>query len=187
MQTQRRVRDDKSPAYHVVQQEFAEDVVSIPVFQRVEIDAWRSNVSGIRTDATEYTTANLQDWILSDGGDTIVIGLTQEPDSMWGLIATLSAQRLVERGGHWRLVHSVQLRFPARFAKAAVYLGKRFRKKESITVREGDTIYDAYGYRTQLESGVVFIDGAGDEVTYAGQGAVNMKQLTVKYVLTPFT
>jgi hypothetical protein len=77
------LREDRVAAYNTVQQEFAKDVVSIPVFQRAEAEAWSSNLTGIRPDPTEYATANLHEWALADGGDTIVIGMTQEPDSLW--------------------------------------------------------------------------------------------------------
>ena len=54
------IRDDRIAAYNTVQQEFAKDVVSIPVFQRAEAEAWSANLDGIRADPTEYATTNLQ-------------------------------------------------------------------------------------------------------------------------------
>ena len=67
------------------------------MFQRAEAEAWSANLEGIRPDATEYATANLHEWKLTDGGDTIVIGMTQEPDSMLALVSSMAAQRLVDR------------------------------------------------------------------------------------------
>ena len=78
-----------------MQQEFAKDVVSIPVFQRAEAEAWSANLEGPDPDPTEYTTWNLHEWKLADGGDTIVIGMTQEPDSMWPPVSSMAASALV--------------------------------------------------------------------------------------------
>ena len=91
------LRKDRIPAYDLVQKEFAKDVVSIPVFQRAEAEAWNANLEGIRPDANEYATANLHEWKLADGGDTIVIGMTQEPDSMLSLVSSMAAEKLVDR------------------------------------------------------------------------------------------
>ena len=91
------LREDRIAAYDLVQKEFAKDVVSIPVFQRAEAEAWSANLEGIRPDANEYATANLHEWKLADGGDTIVIGMTQEPDSMLSLVSSMAAQKLVDR------------------------------------------------------------------------------------------
>ncbi len=89
------LREDRMAAYDIVQEEFARDVVSIPLFQRAEAEAWSANLEGVRPDPTEYATTNLHEWTLADGGDTIVIGMTQEPDSMLALVSSMAAQRLV--------------------------------------------------------------------------------------------
>ena len=58
------LREDRVAAYNTVQQEFAKDVVSIPVFQRAEAEAWSANLEGIRADPTEYATTNLAECCL---------------------------------------------------------------------------------------------------------------------------
>ena len=66
------------------QKEFAKDMVSLPLFQRVEAEAWSKNLEGIKTSTRPSTrTASAKDWKLTDGGDTVVIGFSQEPASMF--------------------------------------------------------------------------------------------------------
>ncbi len=61
-------------------------MVSLPLFQRAEAEAWSSNLEGFKVDPTEYGTASAADWSLADGGDTIVVGFSQEPTSMFNLM-----------------------------------------------------------------------------------------------------
>ncbi len=77
------LREDRAAAYNIVQQEFAKDVVSIPVFQRAEAEAWSTNLEGPTPMRPNMPPGTLPKWTLADGGDTIVIGMTQEPDSLW--------------------------------------------------------------------------------------------------------
>ena len=79
-------REDRIAAYNTVQQHFAEDMVSLPLFQRAEAEAWSKNMEGLVVDPTEYGTASAAQWRLTDGGDTIVIGFSQEPASMFSLV-----------------------------------------------------------------------------------------------------
>ena len=39
--------------------------------------------------------AKASQWSLSDGGDTIVVAMTQEPDSLWGLVSSMAASAYV--------------------------------------------------------------------------------------------
>ena len=66
-------KEDRAVQYDIFQKEFAKDVVSIPLFQRAEAEAWSTNLTGPMIDPTEYSSWNLPEWKLTDGGDTIVI------------------------------------------------------------------------------------------------------------------
>jgi len=88
-------RDARIAAYNIVQQEFAKDMVSLPLFQRVEAEAWGLNLDGPAPDPTEYASANAAKWTLKDGGDTIVYGLSQEPASMFTLVEQAAAEAQV--------------------------------------------------------------------------------------------
>jgi len=181
------VRDERIAAYDIVQQEFAKDVVSIPVFQRAEAEAWSSNLTGIRPDATEYATTNLQEWALADGGDTIVIGMTQEPDSMWNLVSSMAAQRLVDRPAVGVLYSQYNYDFQPGLQGELSTLESGLAVNEAVEVTAGDKVYDATGAPVELAAGVKVIDSEGNEVEYSGEGTVKMNQLTVTYKLNPFT
>lgn len=181
------VRDERVAAYNTVQQEFAKDVVSIPVFQRAEAEAWSSNLTGIRPDATEYATTNLQEWALADGGDTIVIGMTQEPDSMWSLVSSMAAQRLVDRAAVGVLYSQYNYDFQPGLQGELSTLESGLATNEAVEVTAGDLVYDATGAPVELAAGVKVFDSEGNEVEYSGEGTVSMNQLTVTYKLNPFT
>lgn len=181
------VRDERIAAYNTVQQEFAKDVVSIPVFQRAEAEAWSSNLTGIRPDATEYATTNLQEWALADGGDTIVIGMTQEPDSMWSLVSSMAAQRLVDRPAVGVLYSQYNYDFQPSLQGELSTLESGLATNDAVEVTAGDLVYDATGAPVELAAGVKVFDSEGNEVEYSGEGTVSMNQLTVTYKLNPFT
>jgi ABC-type transport system substrate-binding protein len=181
------IREERIAAYDIVQREFAKDVVSIPVFQRAEAEAWGSNLTGIIPDATEYATTNLHEWALADGGDTIVIGMTQEPDSMWSLVSSMAAQRLVDRAAVGVLYSQYNYDFQPGLQGELSTLESGLATNEVVEVTAGDKVYDATGTPVELAAGVRVIDSEGNEVEYGGEGTVQMNQLTVTYRLKPFT
>ncbi|MFN3982215.1 MAG: ABC transporter substrate-binding protein [Caldilinea sp.] len=181
------IREERIAAYDIVQREFAKDVVSIPVFQRAEAEAWSSSLTGIIPDATEYATTNLHEWALADGGDTIVIGMTQEPDSMWSLVSSMAAQRLVDRAAVGVLYSQYNYDFQPGLQGELSTLESGLASNEVVEVTAGDKVYDATGMAVELAAGVRVIDSEGNEVEYSGEGTVQMNQLTVTYKLKPFT
>ncbi|GIV67262.1 ABC transporter substrate-binding protein [Caldilinea sp.] len=181
------IREERIAAYDIVQREFAKDVVSIPVFQRAEAQAWSSSLSGVRPDPTEYATANLHEWELADGGDTIVIGMTQEPDSMWALVSSMAAQRLVDRPGVGMLYTQYSYDFQPALQDPLSTLESGLATNDVVEVSAGDKVYDATGAPVELAAGVRVIDSEGNEVEYSGEGTVQMNQLTVTYKLKPAT
>ncbi|MFN3331187.1 MAG: ABC transporter substrate-binding protein [Caldilinea sp.] len=181
------IREERIANYDIVQREFAKDVVSIPVFQRAEAEAWSSKLSGVRPDETEYATANLHEWALSDGGDTIVIGMTQEPDSMWSLVSSMAAQRLVDRPAVGLINTQYSYDFQPALQDPLSTLESGLASNDVVEVTAGDLVYDATGLPVELAAGVVVFDSEGNEVEYSGEGTVQMNQLTVTYKLKPFT
>lgn len=181
------IREERIAAYDIVQREFAKDVVSIPVFQRAEAQAWSSNLIGVRPDPTEYATANLHEWELADGGDTIVIGMTQEPDSMWALVSSMAAQRLVDRPGVGMLYTQYGYDFQPVLQDPLSTIENGLATNDVVEVSAGDKVYDATGTPVELAAGVRVIDSEGNEVEYSGEGTVQMNQLTVTYKLKPAT
>ncbi len=87
-------KDERLKQYDLVQQEFAKDMISIPVFQRVEATGANKNLKGLKLDPNEYFSASADQWELP-GKDTVVIGLGQEPASMFSLQESAAVQRVV--------------------------------------------------------------------------------------------
>lgn len=182
------LREDRVAAYNTVQQEFAKDVVSIPVFQRAEAEAWSSNLTGILPDATEYATANIAEWALADGGDTIVIGMTQEPDSLWATISSMAASALVRMAiDNERTWTQYDYDFQARLQTELSTLESGLAVNNDVEANAGDTVYNTAGEPVALEEGVLVFDKDNNEVTFDGTTAVPMKQLVVTYKMNPFT
>jgi ABC-type transport system substrate-binding protein len=181
------IREDRVTAYDAVQKEFAADVVSIPVFQRAEAEAWRAELSGIRPDANEYATANLHEWALEDGGDTIVIGMTQEPDSMFALVSSMAAQRLVDRPAKGMSYSTYDYDFQPVLQDGLSTVESGLATNTVVEAAAGDMVYDAAGDTVELAAGVTVIDAEGNEVEYSGEGTVSMLQLVVTYKLQDFT
>src|SRR5512138_3267529 len=85
-------REKHNTAYKTVWKDFAEDMVSLPMFQRAEAEAWSKKLEGLKSDPTEYATASAANWKLTDGRDTVVIGFSQEPASMFTLVESAAVQ-----------------------------------------------------------------------------------------------
>jgi ABC-type transport system substrate-binding protein len=189
------VREERIPAYDILQEEFAKDVVSIPLFQRAEAEAWSTNLTGPDPDATEYTTWNLNEWTLADGGDTIVIGMTQEPDSMWSPVSSMAASRLVRMatgdtggggGGRTYLQRNYDFQ-PWFFQEQLSTLEAGLATNSDVEVAAGDMVYSLDGEPVTLEAGVTVFDNTATEVEYDGSSPLTMKQLVVTYPFKNFT
>ncbi len=52
-------RDERIAAYDILQKEFSKDMVSLPLFQRVEAEAWNPKLEGMKVSPTEYATKSV--------------------------------------------------------------------------------------------------------------------------------
>jgi ABC-type transport system substrate-binding protein len=181
------LREDRVAAYDILQREFAKDVVSIPVFNRAEAEAWSANLEGILPDATEYATTNLHEWTLADGGDTIVIGMTQEPDSMLALVSSMAAQRLVDRPAKGVIYTQYSYDFQPGLQGTLSTIESGLATNDTVEVAAGDMVYNTSGDTVELAAGVSVFDADGNVVEYTGDGTVPMKQLVVTYQLQDYT
>jgi ABC-type transport system substrate-binding protein len=181
-------REDRAAAYNIVQEEFAKDMVSFPLFQRAEAEAWSANLQGSAADPTEYATWNLNEWTLLDGGDTIVIGMTQEPDTMWSLVSSMAAQRLVVLPtGNGRVWFEKNYDFQPWLQTELSTVESGLATNSDVEVAAGDTVYSKEGEPVELAEGVALFNAAGEEVTYDGTSPLTMKQLVVTYQFNDYT
>jgi ABC-type transport system substrate-binding protein len=74
--------EERQKQYVTVQEEFSKDMVSLPLFQRLEATAYNKALTGIKPDATEYWSANAHE-LEMPGKTTIVAALGQEPASLF--------------------------------------------------------------------------------------------------------
>lgn len=180
------VREERIAAYDIVQENFANDMVSLPLFQRAEAEAWSLNLEGIVVNETEYATASAAGWTLADGGDTIVVGFSQEPASMHNLVESAAVQRQIAQigvgVGNTQYSYDFQPVLQAELSTIESGLATN----EMVDVAPGDMIYSADGEPVELAEGTRYVlDGVTTE--YDGSSALQLPQLTVTYSLNPYT
>ncbi|HMN26838.1 MAG TPA: ABC transporter substrate-binding protein, partial [Caldilineaceae bacterium] len=162
------------------------DMVSIPLFQRAEAEAWSNNLQGLVVDPTEYGTASADKWTLADGGDTVVMGLSQEPASMWGLVESAAVARQVAQMGYG--VGNTQYNYDYQpvLQKELSTIEAGLATNEMVDVKAGDMVYNADGEPVPLEAGTKVLVN-GESVEYDGTSTLQLPQLVVNYELNPFT
>lgn len=179
-------RDERIAAYNVVQTEFAKDMVSLPLFQRAEAEAWSLNLEGLRTTPTGYGTASAADWKLADGGDTIVLGFSQEPASMFDLVESAAVQAMISEMGKGVYNTEYDYDYQPVLQDGLSTVEAGLAKVEKVAVKAGDTVYSKAGEPVELAEGVeLLIDG--ETVVYDGSSELMMDQQTVTYKWKPYT
>ena len=181
------IRDERIAAYRVFQEEFAKDMSSIPAFQRVEADAFSTKLEGIRTSPSEYASASAKDWRLSDGGDTVVIGFSQEPADMFTLIESGAEQRQAAQIGIGVVNTQFDYDYQPALQDPLSTVESGLAKNDAVDVKAGDMVYDSSGAAIKLEKGVKVFDADGNEIEYDGSSPLKMKQLTVTYKFKAYT
>jgi len=181
------LREERMPAYDTFMKEFAKDVVSIPLFQRVEAEAWSNNLEGLRVSPTEYGSASAKDWKLADGGDTVIVGFSQEPASMFRLVesAAVNAQAVQIGVGVVNTQYDYDYQPALQDPLSTIESG--LSKNDAVDVKAGDKVYDASGAAVELAKGVKVFDAEGNEVEYDGSSPLQMKQLTATYKFKDYT
>jgi len=179
-------RDARIAAYNAVQEEFAKDMVSLPLFQRAEAEAWSNNLEGLVVDPTEYGTASAANWSLADGGDTIVLGFSQEPASMWSLVESAAVQAQIAQMGIGVGNTQYSYDYQPVLQDGMSTLESGLAVSETVDVQPGDIVYTADGAPEALAEGTrILIDG--EVVEYDGSSPLQLPQLTVTYRLIPYT
>ncbi len=176
------IKDERIAAYTVVQQEFTKDVPSIPLFNRTDTYAYNAKLTGFApTPGESYYNYNVQDWAL-DGTDTIIIGFTQEPASLFTLVEDAFVAQLAATMIRPAQVTSLNYDFQPVLIKQLATIENGATTNNDVEVKEGDKVVDANGEVVELAAGVKIKNAAGEEVEYAG-GTVTMKQLVSKFEL----
>ncbi|MEI7645572.1 MAG: ABC transporter substrate-binding protein [Chloroflexales bacterium] len=173
-------RNERIKQYVIAQQEFTKDMVSLPLFNRAEAAAATNRFEGFKPNSTEYYTANADSWAVKDG-DTLVLGFSQEPASMWGTVESSASLRtaayLISTPGATQYNYDYQpvaqkAPFPTIESGAA--------KNEDVEVKADDMVWTTAGDAAALTKGVEVTTADGSTVKY-DSGTLKMKRLTVTY------
>ena len=181
------VREDRIKAYDTFQKEFSKDMVSLPLFQRVEADAWNNKLEGIKTSPTEYAMSSAANWKMSDGSDTVVIGFSQEPASMFTLVESSAVEKQASQIGIGLLNTQYNYDYQPAVQDPLSTVESGLSKNGVVDVKPGDMVYSSAGKAVKLEKGVKVFDADGNEVEYDGSSPLKMKQLTSTYKFKDYT
>ncbi len=170
-------RNERIRQYAIVQEEFTKDMVSLPLFNRLEAYAASKRLLNFKPNPTEYYTANADEWELTSG-DTLVLGFTQEPQTMWSLIESAAVQRIASNllGVPATTSYDYDYQPVGLDGLSTIESGRA--TNVDVEVKEGDTVWNTDGEAVPLAPGVEITTADGETITYQG-GTVKMKQLTV--------
>ena len=173
-------REDRKVAYDSFQKLFGEEMVSFPLFQRAEAEAWSKNLEGVVTSETEYATASAFDWTLVDGSDTLIVGFSQEPASMFDLVESAAVQRQASQLGRTLYNTQYDYDYQANLQDGLSTLESGKATNTMVPVVAGDMVYNVAGEPVELAEGVeVMVDGA--PMAWDGTSALELPQLVVTY------
>jgi ABC-type transport system substrate-binding protein len=175
------VQEDRIKAYTIVQAEFTKDVPSIPLFNRTETFAYAADMTGFApTPGQEYYNYNIQEWA-RPGQDTIIVGFTQEPASLFTLVEDAFVANIAYQ--FIRPAQEIHLNYEFKnspVTKDLPTLENGGTTNNDVEVKEGDMVVDANGDPVALAAGVKIKNAAGEEVEYTS-GTVTMKQLVSRF------
>ncbi len=189
--------NERKKQYAIVQEEFAKDMVSLPLFQRAEAAAYNKNLKGIKFDATQYYPASVTDWELP-GKDTVVLGLSQEPSSLFGLVEDSYATSLVNQFLFSQDItgYNYDYQGPGMVDQKLPKIDNGGAKLVEVAVKDGDKLVNSTGDIGTFKGGKL-LDGDGKELTAKVKNlkgeeidlkeGVMMPQLAVTFKFVPRT
>lgn len=173
-------REERKRQYAIVQEEFTNDMVSLPLFNRVNTEAASTNLVNFKSNPTENYTSNAYEWELADGGDEVVLGFSQEPSTLFyrteatdNIGNIMNLIKSLDATGYSYDYQPVALQQLPTIENGGAVL-------EEVEVSEGTIVWSADGEPVELAPGVKVRDAAGDLVTYEG-GTLTMPQLSVTF------
>lgn len=187
---------DKRKAFHVtVQEEFSKDMISLPVFQRLEATGASKDLQGLVLDANEYFSASAWQWELP-GKTKVVVAQGQEAASLF--LLQESAAVAVTVG---QLIYGVDVTSYNYDYQAFGYEGEAFptianggATNTDVEIKEGDRIANKNGDVGALTGGklvgddgteyeLVGVNAAGEDVEI--KVGAKMAQLVVTGKIMP--
>lgn len=174
------IEAERKEAYKIVQQKYTEEVPAIPLFNRTETYAIAADLKGlVPPEGTAYYQWNAYEWE-KPGSDTIVLGFTQEPASLFTLVeSALVANQAASLISGFSTTDQ-NFSYQARMLKQLSTIESGLASNNDVEVKEGDMVVDATGEIVELKPGVKVKDASGNEVEFTGT-PIKMKQLVVTY------
>jgi ABC-type transport system substrate-binding protein len=174
------VKQERIDNYLIVQQEFSKDVPSIPLFNRTETFAAAADITGFAPmPGQEYYNYNVYEWA-KEGSDTVVLGFTQEPASLFTLVEDAFVANIAYQITRPSQETHLNYNFEASLVKQLPTLENGGTTNNDVEVAEGTMVVDSDGNVVELAAGVKVINAAGETVEFTG-GTVTMKQLVSKF------
>ncbi|MGQ9814091.1 MAG: ABC transporter substrate-binding protein [Candidatus Roseilinea sp.] len=186
---------ERKRLYVIVQEEFSKDMVSLPLFQRLEATAYSKDLKGLIPDPNEYFSASADQWELA-GKDTAVVALGQEPASLFLLQESAAVATVVGQ-----LVFGVFNTSYNYGFQPVLYEGDKFPSLDNggavnveVELKDGDLVVNADGDVGTLKNGKL-VDREGNELSLVGRTingedveiapGAKLPQLTVTYKFKP--
>ena len=177
-------REERIRQYAILQEEFTKDMISLPLFNRTEAAAAKPNLENFRPDPTEYYTANAEEWSLTDGGDSLVLGFTQEPASMFGLVESAAVQVTAAYLLSALPLTAYGYDFQPKALERLPTIDTGDAQNVDVEVDEGDIVWSTAGEAITLTTGVEVTNAQGEAETFDGD-PITVKQLSVTFNYKP--
>jgi ABC-type transport system substrate-binding protein len=174
-------RNRRISEYDTFHKEFARNMVSLPLFQHLQVAAWAPNLEGIRVSPTESALAGAASWKRKDGKDSVVVGLAQEPATLFGLVDRGDATSQVYRLGVSAINTQFDFNYQPGIQDPLSTVENGLAISSTVEVKAGDGVLTALGTPARLAKGVKVFDADGKEVSYDGTSTIKMKQLVSTY------
>ncbi len=175
-------REQRIEQFGIVQREFTADMVSLPLFNRLEAAAAVNELTNFDPNpTTDSYVVNIDEWELSDGGDTVVLGFTQEPASLFLLTESAAVANTAASLMKVRTVTSYDYDYQPALLEELPTIENGGTVDEVVEVNEGDTVWlSTAGESAELAPGMEILNAEGELVVYEG-GPVEMRQLAVTF------
>lgn len=171
---------DRLTPYRAFQSAFTDDVVSVPLFSRPQLFAYRADLKGVRlAEGESLYTWNAAEWEIPGKGE-IVIGFSAEPASLFDVTENSFVAQLVTALTDGVLYTSEMYDYQPRVQAELSTLESGLTTGNIVTVRGGDRVVTAAGEVAEMGDDVAVWNADWDEASYVGE-PIDMRQLTVRY------
>lgn len=177
-------RDERIAAYAEFQVEFAKDMISLPLFNRISVFAANKDFTTYQPGPGEdYPTYNSEVWEIP-GKDTIVLAFTQEPATLFTLIESAYVATLASYLYAGQPYSSLNYEYTANhFFKQLPTVDNGGAVLNEVEPAAGSKIADADGNIVEAAAGVMVRNSAGETVEWAP--GTKMNQLVVTFEVVP--